>query len=347
MRKKIIINNKETNYSVTDDGKIFNDKTNKELKGTYSTNEYHSVQLTIEGKPKTFMFHRLIAEAFCENPNNYTIVDHIDRDKHNDKASNLRWVDASTNAKNCVKSKKRKREKYIGDFLEKLWKPVYGIKSDDYFVSEDGEFVKKSTMEYLLFQERNSYYRICIDGTLYSAHIKVWESFNNKKVPEKHQIDHIDGNKQNNKISNLRLTTSSENMKNAYRNGHKNQVSVLQYSLDGKFIKKYNTIREAALENSVLEEGLRGAIQRYGTCGGFYWLKEDSEKTISQVIYDWIPEGYKILKDFPNYCMNEQGQVYNKRNKKHTPIHYRADGVTPYVVLNSNQRINIDALQTL
>lgn len=45
--------------------------------------------------------------------------------------------------------------------------------------------------------------------------------------------------------------------------------------------------------------------------------------------------------------MNEQGQVYNKRNKKHTPIHYRVDGITPYVVLNSNKRININALQTL
>jgi hypothetical protein len=43
MKKKIIINNKETNYSVTDDAKIFNDKTGRELKGTYSTNEYHSV----------------------------------------------------------------------------------------------------------------------------------------------------------------------------------------------------------------------------------------------------------------------------------------------------------------
>ena len=293
------------------------------------------------------MFHRLVAEVFCENPNNYTIVDHIDRDKHNDNASNLRWVDASTNSKNCIKPKRRKREKYFGDFSEKTWKPVYGIKSKDYFVSEDGEFVKKSTMEFLLFQERNQYQRVYIDGVLYSAHIKIWESFNDKQVPEKYQIDHIDGNKQNNKISNLRLVTPSENMKNSYALGHANQVSVLQYSLDGEFINKYNSIRDAALDNNVLEAGLRSAVQRYGTCGGYYWLKEDSDKTISQVMYDWIPEGYKLLKDFPNYCMNKQGQVYNKRNKKHTPIHYRADGITPYVVLNSNKRMNINALKTL
>lgn len=138
MRKKIIIDGKETRYSVTDDARIFNDKTGRELKGTYKTNEYHSIQLTIDGKPRTFMFHRLVAEAFCENPNGYTIVDHIDRDKHNDNASNLRWVDAKTNSKNVDFSsrKKSKIEYYEGDFTECRWEPTYGIKG--YMVSEYG-----------------------------------------------------------------------------------------------------------------------------------------------------------------------------------------------------------------
>ena len=82
MRKKIIIDGKETRYFVSDDGKVYNDKTGRELKGTYTTNEYHSIQLRIDNKSRTFMVHRLVAEAFCENPNGYTIVDHIDRDKH-------------------------------------------------------------------------------------------------------------------------------------------------------------------------------------------------------------------------------------------------------------------------
>ena len=42
-RKKIVVNGEETNYSITTEGKIYNDKTGRELKGTYSTNEYHSV----------------------------------------------------------------------------------------------------------------------------------------------------------------------------------------------------------------------------------------------------------------------------------------------------------------
>jgi hypothetical protein len=43
MKKKIVVNGKETNYSVTEDARIFNDITGRELKGTYKTNEYHSV----------------------------------------------------------------------------------------------------------------------------------------------------------------------------------------------------------------------------------------------------------------------------------------------------------------
>ena len=66
MKKKIIFNNQETNYSVDEEGNIYNDKFNKILKGTYARNEYHSVQLTINGKPKTFMTHRLVAEAFYQ-----------------------------------------------------------------------------------------------------------------------------------------------------------------------------------------------------------------------------------------------------------------------------------------
>lgn len=39
-----------------------------------------------------FYVHRLVAMAFCPNPYNKKIVHHIDGDKHNNVASNLKWV---------------------------------------------------------------------------------------------------------------------------------------------------------------------------------------------------------------------------------------------------------------
>ena len=44
--------------------------------------------------------HKLIALAFVPNPDNKSEVDHIDKNKHNDKPSNLRWVDRYDNMAN-------------------------------------------------------------------------------------------------------------------------------------------------------------------------------------------------------------------------------------------------------
>jgi len=44
--------------------------------------------------------HRLTAIAFIENTNNFLYVDHIDKNKSNNKVKNLRWVNAKTNSEN-------------------------------------------------------------------------------------------------------------------------------------------------------------------------------------------------------------------------------------------------------
>lgn len=59
------------------------------------------------------------------------------------------------------------------------------------------------------------YVSIKIDHMHYMAHRLAWlYSFG---VLPKHQIDHIDGNRKNNKLSNLREATNSENQQNLRR----------------------------------------------------------------------------------------------------------------------------------
>lgn len=92
------------NYSVSDNGFVRNDKTGRILKTRMGTTGYYQVNLCLDGIIFSKTVHRIVAQAFCSNPNNYEIVDHIDRDQKNNHFSNLRWCDYSQNNRNRNKS---------------------------------------------------------------------------------------------------------------------------------------------------------------------------------------------------------------------------------------------------
>ena len=54
---------------------------------------YLAVVLCENGKRKTFLVHRLVAQAFIPNPNNLPQVNHKDEDKTNNTVENLEYCD--------------------------------------------------------------------------------------------------------------------------------------------------------------------------------------------------------------------------------------------------------------
>lgn len=74
------------------------------LKQYEDRNGYMYVTLQKDKKRKTIKVHRLVAEHFIENKNNYPCVNHIDSNRKNNDVSNLEWVTYKQNMEHAVKN---------------------------------------------------------------------------------------------------------------------------------------------------------------------------------------------------------------------------------------------------
>ena len=84
--------------TVLDNGRIYEKPiAGKQMKQSLHTKGYKTVALTKDGKTKTVYVHRIVAEAFIENPDNLPMVNHKDEDKTNNFVENLEWCTASYN----------------------------------------------------------------------------------------------------------------------------------------------------------------------------------------------------------------------------------------------------------
>lgn len=96
------------NYEVFEDGRVFSHKKQIYLKPQNNGNGYLKVHLYKDGKMHQLYLHRLVAETFIPNPNNYKYIDHIDRNKTNNCINNLRWCSAKENTGNTAGSSRYK-----------------------------------------------------------------------------------------------------------------------------------------------------------------------------------------------------------------------------------------------
>ena len=82
------------NYIISNTGVLKNTKTKKVIKPHLSNTGYYVCSMSNNGKISSANIHTLVAKAFVDNqnPTLYTEVHHLDGDKLNNNADNLKWV---------------------------------------------------------------------------------------------------------------------------------------------------------------------------------------------------------------------------------------------------------------
>lgn len=175
------------------------------------------------------------------------------------------------------------------------WYPCYGCPGR--LCTKNGLFKDTNGRMTVGSIATDGYYRINIkvkEGTkTKQASIKasrvIWNTFNpDQLLGEDDQIDHRDGNKENNCLSNLRKTDGKGNMNNPITRAKLKKINrdnarnVEQYTLSGELIKTYSCLTEAAEENrlnfSCISRCCSNSRGR-STSGGCLWcFVGDSDK---------------------------------------------------------------------
>lgn len=85
----------------------------KILKQNQDKDGYRIISLNKNNKGKSYRLHRLVAEAFIPNPNNYLVVNHKDENKENNYVDNLEWCTIHYNNIYGHRIEKAKKNKNI------------------------------------------------------------------------------------------------------------------------------------------------------------------------------------------------------------------------------------------
>ena len=141
-----------------------------------------------------------------------------------------------------------------GNFKKTKYKTRYG---QDVFVNPDAEFILvdrylsnyygEPMVSFSYFNTKNhrskstnnaGYYIIQLEKCFTIHHI-VAETFL-ESIPKGYEIDHIDGDKSNNNVTNLEIVTHQENMRRYYELRRKSGVAIT-YNMHGRWMSKSQT----------------------------------------------------------------------------------------------------------
>ena len=179
------------------------------------------------------------------------------------------------------------REKILYELSGKVtceeWKPIQGYEGI-YEISNYGRIKSiarsgnnRTLKDRIMKQHKGKtgykQVRLCKDNhtKLWKVHVLIARAFieNHCNLPI---VNHKDGNKENNEISNLEWCTYSHNIKHAYDFGLRKMSKITQRKTDGTMVKVWRCMSEASRETGInLSHICDCCNKKRAQAGGFLW----------------------------------------------------------------------------
>lgn len=177
-----------------------------------------------------------------------------------------------------------------------IWKPTY-IYGEQYEVNNIGEVRNRITKNILMPQKDNKGYlrvRMSLHDRKATAKIHKLVAIAFIPNPEnKPQVNHINCNKEDNRVENLEWVTNGENQIHAYKNGlnyvtgraGRKKIPVIQLDRNGVKIDRYESIGKASRITGIQRQNIEKVIKgKRKTAGGYQWIQESEVMPYAETV---------------------------------------------------------------
>lgn len=312
-------------YEVSSMGNIRNSKRKTLLRKQLTGNGYERVTLRDGDKYVGRDVHRLVAQAFIPNPHNKKTVNHKNKVRNDNRAENLEWA---TNSEQTLHARNTDNiieyNRITLDYQEhndEIWKDIpnakYEVSNYGYIRNKQNGYIKTLTVD------GRGYVYVNIHSKSRSVHRLVAEVYLSDFTSDC-IINHKDGNKTNNHVTNLECTTQRMNVFHSYANNlmpNKKKSKVIQVDVQGQIIASFESLAEAEATTGINRGCIHHALHNKSVSKGFKWYSsyeeylEDSDNIKNDIlqVYQCTMDG-NIIASFPSFVHAANATGISKSN---------------------------------
>ena len=173
--------------------------------------------------------------------------------------------------------------------MDVVWKPIRGY--EDYLINSNGDIKGKRGKMLKFWCDKDGYKTVSLYKSPTRKTCLVHRLVASTFIDNPHNyatVDHINNNKNDNRVENLQWLSRRDNVQKWCRENNKNirpekqnklsmeqrKISVNQFTKDGDFVAQYKSLMDAERATGIRSGGISACINgRKPSAGGYIWRK--------------------------------------------------------------------------